>query len=102
MYTYLNSEKALIWRITHKDNISGILDNGLYCANSPIQIPNYTPIGNVELIGKRKSKLVSVPPGGALSDYIPFYFTHFSPMMYNIHTGRGVPQIKNRDILILV
>ncbi|CEG55703.1 type II toxin-antitoxin system toxin DNA ADP-ribosyl transferase DarT [Legionella fallonii] len=101
-YSHLNAEKALIWRITHKDNISGILDNGLYCANSPIQIPCYTPIGNIELIGKRKNRIVSLHPGGTLSDYIPFYFTHFSPMMYNIHTGRGVKQYHNSELLILV
>jgi|GEM_PF-5036034 len=70
-YLHLNSEKALIWRITHKDNIFEILDNGLYCANSPIQIPGYIPIGNIELIEKRKSRIVLVPPGGTLSDYIP-------------------------------
>jgi hypothetical protein len=102
LYTYLNPEKALIWRITHKDNISGILQNGLYCANSSIQIPSYIPIGNMELIGKRKSKPILIAPGGTLSDYIPFYFTNFSPMLYNIHTGRGVRQYHNREIVILV
>jgi len=38
-----------------------------------------------------------------LNDYVPFYFTPFSPMMYNIHTGRGVPQQhSNADIIFLV
>lgn len=104
IYPHLNPEKALIWRITHKDNISGILNTGgLYCANSSIQIPSYTPIGDVELIEKRRSRVVSVLPGGTLSDYIAFYFTHFSLMMYNIHTGRGgVKQYPNSELLILV
>lgn len=42
-------------------------------------------------------------PHGVLNDYIPFYFTPFSPMMYNIYTGRGgVKHIPNADIVILV
>lgn len=102
MYKKLNAEKALIWRIVHKDNLSWILDNGLYCANSTIRIPNYTPVGNIELINKRKNKTVPLSPGGTLSDYIPFYFTPFSPMMLNIHTGRGVPKYHNNKIIILV
>jgi hypothetical protein len=43
-----------------------------------------------------------VPPGGTLSDYIPFYFTPYSIMMYNIRTGYGVKQVPNEDIVIFV
>ncbi|MDB2384574.1 DUF4433 domain-containing protein [Endozoicomonas sp.] len=36
-------------------------------------------------------------------DYVPFYFTPFSPMMYNIYTGRGgVQRRNNEEIVILV
>ena len=42
-------------------------------------------------------------PNGTLSDYVPFYFTPFTPMMYNIYTGRGgVQQRSNDEIIILV
>ncbi len=42
-------------------------------------------------------------PGGTLSDYIPFYFTPFSMMMYNIKTGYGsVRQFPNSEIVIMV
>ena len=37
-----------------------------------------------------------------LSDYIPFYFSPFSIMMYNIHTGRSVLQRNNEQIINLV
>ena len=44
-----------------------------------------------------------LPPGGTLSDYVPFYFTPFSIMMYNIHTGYGgITRRANQDIVIFV
>ena len=99
----LNSTKALIFRIVHRDVVPWILENGLHCKNSPVQAPNYVNIGNAELIDKRSRRLVHQPPGGNLSDYIPFYFTPFSPMMLNIHSGRGgVTKRPNEDIVILV
>jgi hypothetical protein len=102
-YSNLNPEKALIWRIVHRDNVPWILDNGIHCANSPTRAPSYTEIGNADLIDRRKQRVVPVAPNGTLADYVPFYFTPFSPMMYNIYTGRGdVPMQKNEDICILV
>jgi hypothetical protein len=42
-------------------------------------------------------------PGGFLNDYVPFYFTPFSVMMRNIHTGwGGVTKRANEEIVILV
>lgn len=99
----LNPDKALIFRITHRNNLPWMFANGLHCKNSKNCDPNFETIGNIELIGKRPSRIVDIPPGGTLSDYIPFYFTPFSPMMYNIHTGRGgVKQRSNDEIVILV
>ncbi|MGO4612234.1 DarT ssDNA thymidine ADP-ribosyltransferase family protein, partial [Variovorax sp. 2RAF20] len=68
----------MIWRIVHRDNIPWILTNGLHCVNSKIRDPNYVNIGNVDLIDKRRHRIVPVEPGGTLTDYIPFYFTPFS------------------------
>ena len=87
----------------HKDNIDWILDNGLHCGNSKIKSPNWVSIGNAELIDKRASHLVSVGSGGMLNDYVPFYFTPFSPMMMNILNGRGGVKRRDRsEIVILV
>ena len=47
-------------------------------------------IGNVDLIDKRSKRDVPVPPDGTLSDHVPFYFTPFSIIMFNIRTGYGV------------
>lgn len=102
-YQNLNAERALIWRIVHRDNLPWILRNGLHCKNSQTHDANFVAIGNTELIDRRSHRVVPIAPGGMLSDYVPFYFTPFSPMMYNIYTGRGaVPRRANEEICILV
>lgn len=98
----LNADRALIFRITHRDNVPWILDHGLHASNGRVLDPNFRNIGNVDLIGKRAYRVVAVGPGGTLSDYVPFYFTPFSIMMFNIHTGYNVPQVPNEEIVILV
>lgn len=98
----LNPEKALIFRIVHKDNIGQVLQAGCHCRSTMAAQGGYVEIGNQELIQRRTSRAVPCPPGGTLSDYVPFYFTPFSPMLYNIKTGYGVPQRPLRDIVILV
>jgi len=98
----LNPRKALIFRITHRDNVTWILDHGLHAQNGEVSDPNYRNIGNVDLIQKRAHRVVSVGPGGTLCDYVPFYFTPFSIMMYNIHTGYNVQQVRNEEIVIFI
>jgi len=99
----LDPERALIFRITHIRNVPWMLRHGLYCRNSENLDPNYISIGNPELIEKRRHREVPVGPGGKLADYIPFYFTPYSIMLYNIKTGYGgVKQVPNAEIAILV
>lgn len=99
----LNPTKALIFRITHRDNLPWILDYGLRCASSSIRDPGFVTIGSNEVIGKRAHRHAPDPPGGTLEDYIPFYFTPLSPMLYNIKTGlHGVVQRPMEEIVILV
>ncbi|MWN05357.1 DUF4433 domain-containing protein [Gilliamella sp. Pas-s95] len=98
----LNPKKALIWRIVHINNIPWILDNGLHCGKSNIRCEDWVSIGSTELIDKRSSHPVPVFPHGYLNDYVPFYFTPFSPMLLNIKSGRGVKQRNNDEVVILV
>jgi hypothetical protein len=99
----LNPEKALIFRITHRDNLSWILTNGLHCANSGVRDPTFVPIGNRDLINRRAARTLPAPFQGTLSDYVPFYFTPFSPMLLNIKTGwGGIQPRSNAEIVILV
>ncbi|AZZ92435.1 DUF4433 domain-containing protein [Hahella sp. KA22] len=103
IYTSLNPQKALIWRIVHRENVPWILDHGLHCGNSPVSSSNWVSIGNPELTDKRATHAVPVGPKGYLNDYVPFYFTPFSPMMKNIHSGwGGIKQRPNEEIVILV
>lgn len=102
-YPDLNPQKALLWRIVHRDGLPWILDNGVHSRNSQMQDPHYVNIGNAELIDKRAHRVVPIGPRGTLSDYVPFYFTPFSPMMYNIKTGYGgITRRSNEEIVILV
>jgi hypothetical protein len=100
----LNPQLARIFRIVHISNVPWILDHGgLHCQNSADLDPNYVNIGNVSLIDKRARRYVPIPPGGPLSDYVPFYFTPFSIMMYNVKTGYGgITRRDNKDIVIFV
>lgn len=102
MALQLTKENALIFRITHVDNLPWILENGLHARNSGQFVPNYRNIGSPDLISRRSARIVPVPPGGVLDDYIPFYFTPYSIMFYNIHTGHAVKHVPNEEIVFLV
>ncbi len=97
----ITRESALIFRITHRDNVPWILRNGLHSPNSTRTDPGFVSIGRPEIIETRRSRLVPVPPGGTLADYVPFYFTPYSPMMYNIVTGFGVTRLAPKEIVII-
>jgi hypothetical protein len=98
----LNQAKAFIFRIVHRGNIGKVLSDGCHCRTTMEAKRGYVEIGNQELIERRKHRAVPIRPGGTLSDYVPFYFTPYSPMLYNIKTGWGVTQQSMSDILILV
>ncbi len=103
IYTSLNPKKALIWRIVHRNNLAWMLEHGLHCGNADRRSADWISIGNQELIDKRANHQVPLPPGGSLNDYVPFYFTPFSPMLRNINTGwGGIQKRRNEEIVILV
>ena len=83
----LSPERALIFRLTHRDNLGQILSDGLRCRSSVAPSPAFIDIGLTELIRKRTLRQVPVLPGGTLADCVPFYFTPCTPMALNIVTG---------------
>lgn len=99
----LAPDKARIFRITHIKNLPWILRNGLHCPSSDNRDPDFIAIGHPEIIGKRTSKRIPIPPDGVLEDYVPFYFTPCSVMLYNIVTGyNGVTPRGRDDVIVLV
>ena len=99
----LNPHDARVFRITHIDNVPWLFDHGLHCQSAAVRDPNFVPIGMAGLIDKRRTHPVPISPGGVLADYVPFYFTPWSMMLLNIHTGyNGVVRRRNDEIVILV
>ncbi|MBL8875401.1 MAG: DUF4433 domain-containing protein [Phycisphaerae bacterium] len=99
----LGPEAAQIFRITHVRNVPWILAHGLHCRASKSVDPDFISIGSSELISKRAAHPVPIAPGGTLGEYVPFYFTPWSIMMYNIRTGYGgITKRPNGEIVMLV
>lgn len=97
-----STRATYIYRITHVENLPWIAANGLHCRNSNKQDPSFRTIGIQNLIDKRGEWAVPIAPGGTLGDYIPFYFTSRSPMLYNLKTGRNVNKLPMTEIAIIV
>ena len=99
----LTPEKARIFRVVHIDNMPWIFQHGLHCSSSSSNDPSYKAIGNPELIARRADWPVKESPGGVLSDYVPFYFTPFSVMVYNLITGwQDLPKYRECELVFLV
>jgi ssDNA thymidine ADP-ribosyltransferase, DarT len=77
-----------IYRMVHYANLPFVIDHGLHCSHCEPTNPNYVPIGQPNIVSKRKDKRIDFPPGGILSDYVPFYFHYRMPMLHNISTGK--------------
>lgn len=95
--------KIWLYRITHFANLPHILQHGLTVSGHPNADPNFVGIGDHTLISVRKDKTVPAPPGGHLSEYVPFYFGPHSPMLLQIITGnQGVRKRPQGEILYLI
>ena len=98
----LSPDRARIFRITHVNNLPWLLRNGLHCASSGVRDPDFVTIGNPDIIGRRTSRTVPLAPGGVLEDYVPFYFTPCSVMLFNIVTGYNDITKRERDEIIII
>lgn len=77
--------KIYLYRMTHIDNISHILQNGITHSNSEKANQNFSPIGDVSLISTRNNILLNNKR--LLGEYIPFYFGVRTPMLYVVQNG---------------
>lgn len=78
-----------ICHITHIRNLQSIIgQGGLWCDYEAAQRNLIQQgIAHDHIKQRRMRRRVTVGPGGVLSDYVPFYFSHHSPMLYAIHKG---------------
>lgn len=100
----INRNKTFCYRITHRDNLQHILLNGLVNKNHDRAAAGFVPIGNPEIIDVRSTTLVAMDGFGYIGEYIPFYFTPRSIMLYNIITGYYhpvVPQRSREEIIVI-
>jgi len=81
--------QKLIYHITHKDNLEGIISNGFLAAHSSMAKNriDFCDIAHTTIQDRRAQKMVPCGPGGYLHDYVPFYFAPRSPMLFAIHRG---------------
>lgn len=96
-------KKILLLRIIHIDNISHILQiKKLTSLNHAQKDENYVTIGDPDLIQTRNKKKIHLEPKGTFNDYVAFYFTIRSPMLYRIQKGYSVKKVEPQKIVYCV
>lgn len=99
-----NSSKNFCFRIIHRDNLTYVLRHGLVTKHHPSADPAFVSIGNPEIIDVRDTTAVKFAGYGNIGDYVPFYLTPRSIMLFNIVTGYYAPKVPQRskaEILVL-
>lgn len=97
----IDIDKIWVFRIIPIQNLEYILRDGIYCKNAGKEDVGFLTIGSKEIINQRDTKIVKCYPDSVVNDYIPFYFSVRTPMLYNIITGHGVPAIPQNNIVYL-
>ncbi|MCB9343973.1 MAG: DUF4433 domain-containing protein [Lewinellaceae bacterium] len=97
----IERNKTWLFRIIPIQNLEFNLLNGLYCKKAGIVDPSYVSIGSQEIISRRDTIDVKCYPDTKVNDYVPFYFSVRTPMLYNIYTGMGVPAKPQEEIIYL-
>jgi hypothetical protein len=72
-----------LYHFTHVDHVESIVRDGLVCdttAQASGQLAH--EVGNREVKERRRARVVDTAPGGVVADYVPFYFTARSLMLY--------------------
>lgn len=93
--------KKYLFRMTHIENIPHVLQCGITHATSVHSNSFFVPIGDGSLISTRNKYILD--NGKPLGDYIPFYFSSRTPMLYVIQHGFNmVPPISPAQIVYCV
>lgn len=97
----IDIEKIWVFRIIPIQNLEYILRDGLHCKSAGKKDKGFVTIGSKEIITERDNRIVKCYPDTVVNDYVPFYFSVRTPMLYNIITGHGVPPSPQNDIIYL-
>jgi len=97
----IDIDKIWVFRIVPIQNLECILRDGLHCKNAGKKDKGYVTIGSKEIITQRDTRIVKCFPETVVNDYVPFYFSVRTPMLFNIKTGVGVPAFPQKDIIYL-
>lgn len=97
----INVKDIKLYRIIPIDNLEYDLNNGLYSKLNAPDNPDRTIIGNSEIISERDRRIVKCYPETVVNNYVPFYFSFRTPMLYNVITGHGVPKRSQKDIIYI-
>lgn len=91
-----------IYRLVHVDNLPIIL------ARAAMHSPNHSPkdgaayktIHDVSVQAKRSLSGIPCGPGGAIHDYVPFYFGPLSVMLLKLKTGQVAGYSEGQEPLV--
>lgn len=81
-------DRGYLVHLTSVDNLASIWDADALFA--PSRIPGSTQVaelGSRRIKEMRADRRVPCSAGGVVADYVPFYFSARSPMLYFAHTG---------------
>jgi hypothetical protein len=90
-----------LFRIIPIGNLKYDLNNGFFSKLNAPDEPDRDILGNPEIISERDNRTVKCFPKTVVNNYVPFYFSVRTPMLYNIITGHGVPAKQQQDIIYL-
>lgn len=90
-----------VFRIIPIQNLKNNLREGLYCKNAGKKSKDFLSIGSKDIISERDNRVVKCYPDTVVNDYVPFYFSVRTPMLYNIITEHGVPIFPQKDIIYI-
>lgn len=97
----IDLDNLCVFRIVPISNLEQNLNQGFYCKRECPITNNFVAIGSQEIINQRDRVKVKCYPDTVVNDYVPFYFSVRTPMLYNIITGHNVPVYPQKNIIYL-
>lgn len=97
----VNINTLWVFRIIPLKNLENNLRYGLHSKKSDKKHADFISIGSEDVIKRRDTAIVKCFDDTVVNDYVPFYFSVRTPMLYNIITGHGVPKVPQEEIVYL-